>query len=171
MDLNNPPFAVDASVVAVNESYDNLVTSSGYPPDSVTSSGYPPDSVTSSDYHNNAYIQNSVPASSYIDNSVAADHTPADVAALMASNAKLVEKINQITLGYNDQVNAEMAVFRAAIHNDFLAVHAQRDVVQAQRDAVQAEAQVVAAQMAATIARLELLERCVVAFLNFFLVH
>ncbi|KAJ7936120.1 hypothetical protein B0H13DRAFT_2304194 [Mycena leptocephala] len=64
MDPNNPPFAVDASVIAVNESYDNLVTSSGYPPDSVTSSGYPPDSVTSSDYHNNAYVQNSVPASS-----------------------------------------------------------------------------------------------------------
>ncbi|KAJ6524023.1 hypothetical protein B0H19DRAFT_1276713 [Mycena capillaripes] len=144
MDPNNPHPAVDAPL----ESYDQSVTSSGYPPNFVTSSGYPSDSVTPSGYPENAYVQSS---SDYPDNSIAAQHPPVDVAALMAANHELVERINQMRIGYNNEVKTEMQAFQAAVEDDFLAV-------QAQRDAAHAENQVLAAQIVATVARLERLE-------------
>ncbi|KAJ7111312.1 hypothetical protein C8R44DRAFT_883129 [Mycena epipterygia] len=126
--------------VGVDPSYDNSVTSSGYPPDLVTPSGYPDNTYAQNP---DAYAQN--PDNAYGENpatyphdSVAAQHPAVDIAALMASNAELVEQVNRMRLGYNTE--------------------AQRDAVQAQRDAACAEAQTLASQMAATIARLERLE-------------
>ncbi|KAJ7256053.1 hypothetical protein C8J57DRAFT_1721614 [Mycena rebaudengoi] len=109
MDPNNPPVIPDASI-GVDQSFNNSVTSSGYP-----------------------------------DNSVAQHQPqPVDIAALIAANQELTNQLNQMNLGYNTHVKAEMDAFRAAVRDDFFAVQAQRDAAQA--------------EVAATIARLELLE-------------
>jgi hypothetical protein len=117
MDPNNPPVIPDASIGG-DQSFNNSVTSSGYP-----------------------------------DNSVAQHQPqPVDIAALIAANQELTNQLNQMNLGYNTHVKAEMDAFRAAVRDDFFAVQAQRDAAQA--------------EVAATIARLELLEGYVTVLLN-----
>ncbi|KAJ7127456.1 hypothetical protein C8R43DRAFT_1134711 [Mycena crocata] len=96
MDPTHPSLAID-------QSYDNAVTLSGYPPDSLTTSE---------------------PAGT----------PPIDVAALLAANQELNAMIHNMRIGYNAEMQAEMDVFCAAVKDDFAA-------------------------MAATIARLEHLER------------
>ncbi|KAJ7260736.1 hypothetical protein C8J57DRAFT_1720052 [Mycena rebaudengoi] len=141
MDPTSPPLT--------DQSYDNSVTSSGHPVHPVTSSGLHDHPVTWS-----GHPDHPVTPSGYHDTAVSngpGDTPPVDVAALLAANQELTALVNNMRIGYNTEMQAEMAAFQAAVQDDFTAV-------QTQRDTARNESKLIAMQMAATIARLERLE-------------
>ncbi|KAK7041208.1 hypothetical protein R3P38DRAFT_3453465 [Favolaschia claudopus] len=104
----------------------------------------------------NVYHDPSVTAYGYTDGSVApnmysAAEQSSDFAAMAASNNELAAMLSNMRLEYNNQMQMEMAAFKASVQDDFLAVTNQRDAARAEKEAL-------ASQVAATIARLERLE-------------
>ncbi|KAJ7898164.1 hypothetical protein B0H14DRAFT_2557208 [Mycena olivaceomarginata] len=146
----------DNSVTSGSHS-NNPVTSGGYSDDSVPPGGHPDNSVTAGGYPDHSVTPSGHPvdagaASGYPATAFAADGQRVDVAALIASNNDLNALLHNMCIGYNNQAQTEMAAFRAALHDDFIAV-------QNQRDTARAENQELSTQIAPTIARLECLER------------
>lgn len=68
--------------------------------------------------------------------------------------------LEHLCIEYNNNMQAEMEAYRASLADDLNALAAQRD-------AARAESQGLAAQVAATVSRLERLERCVVVLIDF----
>ncbi|KAJ7714773.1 hypothetical protein B0H14DRAFT_2644342 [Mycena olivaceomarginata] len=152
MESTNPALAVDASPIGYHDPsvtpggyLNNSVTSGGYSDNPVTSGSYPDDSGSPSGHPDNAVSSSGYPghfvtstghpvnagaASGYSDTTVAVDGQHVDVAALIASNNELNALLHNMRIGYNNQVQTEMAAFRAAIQDDYIAVQTQRDVAQ-----------------------------------------
>ncbi|KAJ6565914.1 hypothetical protein DFH09DRAFT_1472729 [Mycena vulgaris] len=136
MDPNNPTFGADA----YGQSYE--VTSRGY---EVTSSGYPDSNNPTLPADASGYYANSVAAAPQHGYSDATQPLGVDVDALRFENQRLAKLVEDMRIGYDGQFQSEMDAYRNSVQDDFVAVRAQRDSAQA--------------QMAATIARLEALER------------